>query len=66
MSTINELEAAVKGLSREELSRFRNWFFEFDAQAWDLQFEQDANTGKLDQLGEEALKDLQDGRCSNL
>lgn len=66
MITIADIEGAVKELSREDLSRFRDWFLEFDAHAWDRQFEQDANSGKLDSLAEEALKDLGVGQCTKL
>jgi len=66
MSTVTEIEAAVKRLSREELARFRSWFHEFDADVWDRQFEEDARSGKLDSLAEEALGDLREGRCTEL
>ncbi len=57
MSTIQEIEKAVSSLSSEELSRFREWFFEFDARVWDRQFEADVAAGRLDALAEEALAD---------
>ena len=66
MSTVKEIEAAVSHLSREELSTFRKWFVEFDAEAWDRQFEQDAGAGRLDALADEALADLHEGRCTDL
>ena len=50
MDTIQELKTAVSNLSREELSAFRTWFAEFDAEAWDCQFEQDVAAGRLDAL----------------
>ncbi len=55
MSKVEILEKQVEGLSAEELARFRLWFAEFDAQAWDRQFEADAKAGKLDALAEKAL-----------
>ncbi len=66
MATIPDIEAAVKGLSREELALFRDWFRTFDADAWDRQFEQDALSGRLDSLAQEAMDDLHQGRCSDL
>jgi len=66
VSTIKEIESAVRKLSREELSAFRSWFTEFDAEAWDKQFEQDAKAGRLDKLADEALQDLREGRCTDL
>jgi hypothetical protein len=66
MSSVKEIESAVARLSAEELAVFRNWFAEFDAQAWDQQFERDVAAGRLDALGEEALRDLDEGRCTDL
>jgi hypothetical protein len=40
------------------LSAFRSWFADFDGEAWDRQFEADAAAGRLDALGDEALRDL--------
>ncbi len=66
MTVISEIEVAVAKLSREELSVFRDWFQEFDADAWDKQFEDDVAAGRLDALAEEALRDFREGRCTNL
>ena len=66
MNTITEIEQALQQLSTEELAKFREWFAEFDAEAWDRQFETDAAAGRLDALGDEALRDLDEGRCRDL
>ena len=66
MSTVNEIERASRSLSRAELSEFRAWFLEFDAEAWDRQFEQDVAAGRLDALADEALADLRAGRTRPL
>ena len=66
MSTIQDIEAAVSKLSREQLVEFREWFQMFDAEAWDKQFMEDVQAGRLDALAEEALRDLQAGRCTDL
>ena len=66
MSTIQEIQTAVSELSPEELSAFRAWFAEFDAKVWDQEFEEDVTTGRLEALAEEALRDLREGRCTNL
>ena len=66
MSSVEQIESAVARLSRAELSAFRSWFADFDAEAWDRQFEKDAATGRLDALGNEALRDLSEGRCADL
>jgi hypothetical protein len=66
MGSIKDIESAVARLSREELARFRGWFARFDADAWDRQFEEDAASGRLDALGDQALRDLDEGRCREL
>lgn len=65
MSTIGEIEDAVRRLSSTELAAFRTWFAEFDAAAWDRQIEEDAAAGRLDALADEALNDLRQGRCTD-
>jgi len=57
MITVKELEKAVSALPPEEFSEFRTWFEEFDAAIWDQQFEEDANSGRLDRVAERAIKD---------
>jgi hypothetical protein len=66
MSSVQQIESAVAQLSRAELSAFRSWFADFDAQAWDRQFENDVAAGRLDARGDEALSDLDLGRCTDL
>jgi hypothetical protein len=66
MSTVSEIEQAVRQLSEQELATFRAWFAEYDAQLWDEQFERDVVAGKLDALANEALDDLRNGRCTDL
>ncbi len=66
MSSVKEIEAAVSNLSSDELATFRSWFTEFDAEAWDKQFEQDVKAGRLDALADEAIQDLRNGRCTDL
>ena len=66
MTTVQEIEDAVAHLPGPDLGRFRAWFAEFDAEAWDREFEEDAKSGKLDSLADKALQDLAQGRCSEL
>ncbi len=66
MSTVSEIENAVSKLSRQELSAFRDWFTDFDAAAWDKQFEEDVAAGRLDALADDAARDLREGRCRDL
>ena len=65
MSTIEQIEDAVRRLSSGELAEFRTWFAEFDGALWDRQIEEDVAAGRLDALADEALSDLREGRCTD-
>jgi hypothetical protein len=64
--TLHDIESAVAGLPADELAKFRAWFVEFDADAWDRQIEDDAKAGRLDALAQEALEDYHAGRTTEL
>ena len=66
MSRVASIESQVKDLSAEELAAFREWFAQFDAEAWDRKFEADVKGGKLDRLAERALRDHDAGRSTDL
>ena len=64
--SLQELEKAVIGLSRDELDAFSQWFEEFMADAWDRQIEADALAGRLDTAAKQADDDFEAGRCTPL
>jgi hypothetical protein len=64
--TVESLEHAVARLPAADLARFRRWFAEFDAAAWDAQIEADAAAGKFDALAAEALAEYQAGKSKEL
>jgi hypothetical protein len=66
MSRVESIEGQVKQLTAEELRAFRDWFAEFDADAWDQQIESDVKGGELNELAERALRDYQTGRATEL
>jgi hypothetical protein len=57
MTTVGEIRVAVERPPRRELARFRKWFAEYDAVAWDRQLQADAEAGRLDVLIREARAD---------
>ncbi len=65
-STLHEIEQAIRGLEPQDLAALRDWFATYDAEVWDRQLEQDVASGRLDKLAEEALRDLNEGRCTDL
>ncbi len=66
MSEVEQLEQKIQNLPEADLVKFRAWFAEFDANAWDRQFERDVNAGKLDALGDKALRDHASGQTRSL
>ena len=64
LSTVQEIESAIRRLPAEDLAAFRVWFTEFDAEIWDQQFEADVAAGRLDELAAEALEELRAGRST--
>ena len=58
---VDELMSGVSSLSRDELSEFRRWYEEFDAEVWDREFEEDVQAGRLDKFAEKAIADFQRG-----
>lgn len=66
MSRVEKVEEAVQALSPDELAEFRAWFAEYDWVVWDQQLERDVGAGKLDSLGEEALREHASGNTKPL
>jgi len=64
--TVESLEHAVANLPAADLARFRQWFADFDAAAWDEQIEADAAAGKLDHLAAEALAEYHAGKAREI
>lgn len=65
MSRLEQIERQIKELRHDELRAFRDWFAQFDAEAWDRQIESDAN-GKLEAAAERALRDHERGLSTEL
>ncbi|MBV8846491.1 MAG: hypothetical protein JO307_27105 [Bryobacterales bacterium] len=64
MSKVENIEHQIQDLSSSELAQLRQWFAEYDAEAWDRQLEADIEAGKLDALAERPLRDHSAGRSS--
>ena len=59
MNRVESLQNEVQKLSPEELAAFRDWFADYDWQAWDRQIERDSAAGRLDALAAEALAEFE-------
>jgi hypothetical protein len=66
MTTVHQIEEAVKKLSESEYRAFAEWFAENDAKRWDEQFERDVKAGRLDKLADAAVRDFKDGKSRAL
>ena len=66
MSSVPEIEAAIRQLAPDELAAFRDWFADFDSARWDRQLDRDVAAGRLDALADEAILDQQEGRTKPL
>ena len=66
MQTIQEIERAVSRLSKADLVNFREWFDNFDQDAWDQQFEEDVASGKQDSFADQAIAGFKMGKCTEI
>ena len=66
MSRVEELQTAITSLAPAEYACLRQWFAERDWEQWDRQIEEDAESGKLDFLIEEAMAEKAQGRLQDL
>ncbi len=66
MSKVEELESRVRTLPAADLAKFREWFIEFDNEAWDRQIASDYRAGKLDKLIAKARTEMAQGKAEEL
>jgi hypothetical protein len=66
MGSIDEIKSAITHLPEKEFNSFVDWFEKFEEERWDKELEKDIAEGKLDNLADEALKEFDAGKCSEL
>ena len=66
MTRNERIAREIEGLDRAELAALREWFLEYDAEAWDRQMEDDVRAGRLDALAESALAAHKAGKTKAL
>ena len=66
MTKVEAIQLEVQKLTPDELAVFRDWFVEYDWQAWDRQIERDSAEGKLDKLAAEALAAFERGETREI
>ena len=62
MTQVQRIEEEVASLPKVELAKFRSWFENFDAQAWDKQIEEDITSGKIDDIADKAIAEFKAGK----
>lgn len=66
MSEVEELEARITNLTRQDIARLRDWFLEFDNELWDKQIASDFKAGKLKGIIDEAREEFAKGGVREL
>ncbi len=66
MTRIEQIQAEIEALPKEDFVRLREWFAEKDWLLWDKQIEADIADGKLDFLIEEAITAKSQGKLKDL
>ena len=66
MTTIVEIQEAVKGLPEEQFEVFSSWFEQYEEQRWDRQIERDQKSPALRSLMDKARADFEAGKCTPL
>ena len=66
MSEVEELEARIMNLPRQDMATLRDWFLELDHELWDQQIASDLKAGKFKGLIDEARGELAQGKAREL
>lgn len=66
MTTLVEIEAAIKQLPEQDARRLAEWLQDYLDDAWDRQIAADAAAGKLDDLIAQAEADIASGNVRDL
>ena len=66
MSTVAEIENALRGLPLQDARVVADWLQEYLEDQWDRQIVRDAELGKLDKLKEQAMAHYKAGRTKPL
>lgn len=66
MSTLAEIEQAIRRLPADEFRYLREKIAELDQERWDKQLELDVAAGRLEALAEEALREHEAGLTRKL
>jgi hypothetical protein len=66
MSTVGEIESALRALPIQDARAVAHWLQEYLDQKWDKQMDADIAAGRLDKLAEQALDRCRAGQVKPL
>ena len=66
MGKLDDIQTLIYDLTKEERSRLREWFDEYDGDSWDAQFDGDVKAKKFDAETEKAKRSANDGKFKDL
>ena len=66
MSTVAEIESAIRTLPEKDLWEVADWLHNYLADKWDRQIDNDIAAGRLDRLWRKAQTDIAAGRVKPL
>ena len=66
MTKLEKIEQDIASLTPGEVAKLARWFAEFQADVWDKQIEDDAKSGRLDKLADQALASHHAGKTRPL
>jgi DNA-binding PadR family transcriptional regulator len=66
MNLLEQIQAKIYELTREERLRLREWFDEFDGDSWDKEFDEHVKEMKLKSEAEKAKQNFTAGKASDL
>ena len=62
MNLLEQIQSKIYELSKEERSRLREWFDEFEGDSWDQEFDENTKTKKHDAEAAKAKQGFSDGK----
>jgi hypothetical protein len=66
MTKLEKIEKEIASLDAKDVRKLADWIEEYKAELWDRQIDEDAKSGKLDQLAENARKEIAAGKVRAL
>ena len=66
MLALQEIEKEILTLPKEDFSKLKKWIYEKDSEEWDIEIEEDSNSGKLDFLIDEVMSEKEQNQLKKI